>query len=61
MSELVRRTESAVERGRGKAVELAATAHRKVVAARQDLRVALSVAELRAEAEIEQDRRDRRR
>ncbi|QRP46180.1 hypothetical protein [Amycolatopsis sp. FDAARGOS 1241] len=61
MSELVRRSESAAEGPLGKAVELAAAAHRKAVAARQDLRVALSVAELRAEAEIEQDRRDRRR
>ncbi|MEV0067093.1 hypothetical protein [Amycolatopsis sp. NPDC050768] len=45
MSKLIRRTGAEVERRPlEKAVELAATAHRKVVVKRQELRVALSIA-----------------
>ncbi|QYN23947.1 hypothetical protein [Amycolatopsis sp. DSM 110486] len=51
MSELIRRTGAEVERRPPeRAVELAATAHRKVVVKRQELRVALSIAERTAEA-----------
>ncbi|MET7990251.1 hypothetical protein ABZU76_05010 [Amycolatopsis sp. NPDC005232] len=60
MSELIRRTGAEVERRPlEKAVELAATAHRKVVVKRQELRVALNIAERIAEAEIMADRRRR--
>ncbi|MEV6895966.1 hypothetical protein [Amycolatopsis sp. NPDC051372] len=60
MSELIRRTGAEVERGPlEKAVELAATAHRKVVVKRQEIRVALNIAEVTAEAEIMADRRRR--
>ncbi|WP_432848933.1 hypothetical protein ACQPXB_48995 [Amycolatopsis sp. CA-161197] len=60
MSELIRRTDAEVERRPlEKAVELAATAHRKVVVKRQEIRVALTIAELTAEAEIRADRRRR--
>ncbi|MEV8606917.1 hypothetical protein AB0383_02945 [Amycolatopsis sp. NPDC051373] len=60
MSELIRRTGAEVERRPlEKAVELAATAHRKVVVKRQEIRVALNIAEVTAEAEIMADRRRR--
>ncbi|WP_410608773.1 hypothetical protein [Amycolatopsis sp. lyj-109] len=65
MSELIRRPGSSpAETGKGlaaKAAELVAGAERKVATAKQEARVALSIAELRAEAEIAQDRRDRGR
>jgi len=65
MSELIRKPgASPAGRGKGlpaKAADLVAGAERKVAAAKQGARVALSIAELRAEAEIEQDRRDRGR
>ncbi|WIX80850.1 hypothetical protein QRX50_08840 [Amycolatopsis carbonis] len=60
MTELIRRTGAEVERRPlEKAVELAATAHRKVVVKRQEIRVALNIAEVTAEAEIRADRRRR--
>ncbi|WP_326567254.1 hypothetical protein VSH64_36240 [Amycolatopsis rhabdoformis] len=59
MSELIRRSAAEVDRPLGKAVELAAAAHRKVVVKRQEIRVALSIAEVTAEAEISEARRRR--
>ncbi|MEV6448787.1 hypothetical protein [Amycolatopsis sp. NPDC051716] len=63
MSELIRRTGSSPARtGKSlaaKAAELVADAEQKVATAKQGARVALSIAELRAEAEMVQDRRDR--
>ena len=65
MSELIRRPgNSPATTGKSlaaKAADLVADAERKVATAKQGARVALSIAELRAEAEIEQDRRDRGR
>ncbi|MBE8519971.1 hypothetical protein ILP97_21155 [Amycolatopsis sp. H6(2020)] len=65
MSELIRRTgNSPAATGKSltsKAAELVAGAEKKVATAKQGARVALAIAELRAEAEIVQDRRDRGR